>query len=109
MKCSLRSIDLYRGDAAVSSSGAGRTHRIRTVLRSRTPGLGTSFRDAERTALRRIVEHPEIGLARRGTRRLSVDGFPYHIVYRVAPVDVEVLAVAHRGGGPGTGSGGYDA
>lgn len=65
------------------------------------PGLGTSFRDTVQAVLDRIVAHPEIGASRRSTRRVMVAGFPYDIVYRVTPPDLEVLAVAHHRRRPG--------
>jgi plasmid stabilization system protein ParE len=64
-------------------------------------GLGVAFRDAVRMVLDRLLEHPESGELRPGTRRLVVSGFPYDIVYRVTPMDLEVLAVAHHRRRPG--------
>ncbi len=64
-------------------------------------GLGKSFRDAVRSVLDRVVENPEIGASRNGVRRMLVTGFPYDIVYRVATLDLEVLAVAHHRRRPG--------
>jgi plasmid stabilization system protein ParE len=64
-------------------------------------GLGAAFRDAVRAVLDRLLEFPEIGEPRHGTRRLMVAGFPYDIVYRVTTMDLEVLAVAHHRRRPG--------
>lgn len=65
------------------------------------PGLGVTFRGAVRAVLDRLIEHPELGETRRGTRRLMVAGFPYDIIYRVMAVDIEVLAIAHHRRRPG--------
>ena len=64
-------------------------------------GLGHQFLAAVRACLDRILAHPEIGVRRRATRRLVVDGFPYDVVYRVQPDAIEVLALAHHRRRPG--------
>jgi plasmid stabilization system protein ParE len=53
-------------------------------------------REIER-ALSRIAEAPErYPLTRFGQRRFVLVNYPYDVVYRVAPNDIEIIAVAHH-------------
>ena len=65
-------------------------------------GLGLQFRDAVRQSLDRVTAAPEIGEARGVTRRLPVNGFPYHVVYRATLADggAQQLLGALRALGP---------
>lgn len=64
-------------------------------------GLGLQFRDAVRQSLDRVTAAPEIGEARGVTRRLPVNGFPYHVVYRATLAEIVVIALAHHRRRPG--------
>ena len=71
---------------------------------ARHPGLGAEFFDAVAATLSRVETNPEIGtpLSTDGrTRRLLVTRFPYHIVYRLRPADVVIVAIAHTKRRPG--------
>jgi plasmid stabilization system protein ParE len=68
------------------------------------PGLGGELFDAVTNALSRIAQNPEIGArisADPRTRRLLVQKFPYHIVYRLTEAEIVVVAVAHLKRRPG--------
>ena len=48
-------------------------------------------------AMARISESPErYPLTRRGRRRIVLLNYPYDVVYRVTPGDVEIVAIAHH-------------
>ena len=50
----------------------------------------------------RIVEHPQIGTPTAAeTRKLPFRGFPYSLVYRLAPDHIVIVAIAHRRRRPG--------
>ena len=54
------------------------------------------FLDDVEAALDLIAEAPERWpLFRAGTRRYVMSAFPYSILYRVTPGEIQVLAVAH--------------
>jgi plasmid stabilization system protein ParE len=57
--------------------------------------VSRSFATAVSTAVRLMLEHPQIGV-RTGVkaRRLAVHGFPYDLVYRVAGETLVILAVS---------------
>lgn len=68
------------------------------------PGLGGELFDAPTNALSRVAQNPEIGVrisADTRTRRLLVQKFPYHIVYRLTETEIIVVAVAHLKRRPG--------
>lgn len=53
-------------------------------------------------ALARIAEAPErYPLTRYGRRRFVLLNYPYDVVYRVLPDEVEIVAVAHHARRPG--------
>jgi len=61
-------------------------------------GLGAEFFDEVAATTAQLEARPEIGAAvsKDGpTRRLLVPRFPYQVVYRVAPDEIVILAVAH--------------
>ncbi|MBL8683290.1 MAG: type II toxin-antitoxin system RelE/ParE family toxin [Myxococcales bacterium] len=67
-------------------------------------GLGGDFLDAVAATLERIDTTPELGVPTsqdRRTRRLLLARFPFHLVYRVAPAELVVIAVAHTKRRPG--------
>ncbi len=71
---------------------------------SRRPGLGVEFVDAVAETLMRVQTHSEIGMtisADGQTRRAVVPNFPYHVVYRIRPGEIVVVAVAHMKRRPG--------
>jgi plasmid stabilization system protein ParE len=48
-------------------------------------------------ALSRIAETPErYPLTRLGRRRFVLLNYPYDVVYRVTPTEIEIIAVAHH-------------
>ena len=70
----------------------------------RRGGLGGEFFDAVTAALSHIETNPEIGMtisADGHTRRLLVARFPYHIVYRLRPTEIVIVAIAHLKRRPG--------
>jgi plasmid stabilization system protein ParE len=65
------------------------------VRRSATAAAGF-VREIEH-ALARIAEAPErYPLTRFGRRRFVLLNYPYDIVYRVTPIRIEIIAVAHH-------------
>lgn len=63
-------------------------------------GLGDEFIDAVESASRGLAQWPEAGTPVASAsalqlRRVRVEGFPYHLPYRVHGDMVDVLAVAH--------------
>jgi toxin ParE1/3/4 len=70
----------------------------------RRKGLGGELFDAVSHTIEVIREHPEIGAARTGrlpSRQLRVQGFPYHLAYRIREHDIYVIAIAHTKRRPG--------
>lgn len=68
------------------------------------PGLGGDFYDAVNETIDLIKTHPEIGApisADHKTRRSRVPNFPYHVVYRLRPHEIVIVAVAHAKRRPG--------
>jgi plasmid stabilization system protein ParE len=68
------------------------------------PGLGAACFDAFLATLDRIAAHPEVGapaVGINGVRRAPVPGFPYQLVYRVAPDRLQIIAFAHVKRRPG--------
>ena len=63
-------------------------------------GLGAELLQEFARALARIAENPRLGISirgrrRRGLRRITVDRFPYRVVYDVRPSEIVIMAVAH--------------
>ncbi len=53
-------------------------------------------------ALARIAEAPRrYPLSRYGGRRFVLLNYPYDVVYRVLPTDLEIIAIAHHARRPG--------
>jgi len=53
-------------------------------------------------AIRRIGESPErYPVTRFGRRRFVLMNYPFDVVYRILPTEVEVIAVAHHARRPG--------
>jgi plasmid stabilization system protein ParE len=65
-------------------------------------GLGADFlREAERTQSF-LVQFPGVGRQLTdGSRRVALQRFPYHLVYRLDPDRIWILAVAHHRRQPG--------
>lgn len=60
------------------------------------------FADALDRAWVRIADFPALGTpGKLGTRLLTLNKFPYSLVYRIEPDRVRVIAVAHHGRRPG--------
>ncbi|HET7436372.1 MAG TPA: type II toxin-antitoxin system RelE/ParE family toxin [Thermoanaerobaculia bacterium] len=67
------------------------------VYDSQRPRAGVRFRDAVKTALTRLTDHPELGRsARYGVRRYVIPGWPYDVVYELRAETILVIAVAHH-------------
>jgi plasmid stabilization system protein ParE len=67
-----------------------------------SPGRGAEFAAEVRVTTEWIVRHPSWGppfLA--GTRRKTLRGFPYSIIYLQGPGSIDVVAVAHQRRDPG--------
>jgi plasmid stabilization system protein ParE len=66
--------------------------------------LGRELFDAVVESVESLHTTPEIGTplsADRCTRRLLLPRFPYHVVYRLSPAEIVVVAVAHAKRRPG--------
>ena len=62
------------------------------------PGLGAELYDEVVATITRLQASPESGVPISRdprTRRVIVSRFPYQVVYRLAPSEIVVLAVAH--------------
>jgi hypothetical protein len=60
------------------------------------PGLGATFRDEAKTAVRRITQQPFAWhLMGRNIRRCQTNRFPYGIIYEPLPDEIVIIAVAH--------------
>lgn len=58
-----------------------------------------------RAATRLLLQHPEMGSRRLGGRRgLSMNVFPFTVIYRVSPDDIKILVVKHDRKRPSYGS-----
>jgi plasmid stabilization system protein ParE len=71
---------------------------------SKRPGLGAEFLDEVALAINRLASGPEAGNPMSGdqkTRRLFVARSPYHIVYRIRPDEIVIVALAHLKRRPG--------
>ena len=66
---------------------------------SQRRGLGDEFIEAVEDVLASLRDWSSAGTpvetGGHGFRRMRVDGFPYHLPYRVTDNEVQVLAVAH--------------
>ena len=70
----------------------------------RRAGLGGEFFDAVAATLSLIETNPEIGTAISPdgqTRRTLVTRFPYQVVYRIRPIEIVIVAIAHVKRRPG--------
>jgi len=66
------------------------------------PGLGEEFIGEVEQVVALIAKNPAVGGTYLGeTRRVLVRRFPYSVVYRSAPGEIRVLAVAHQHRRPG--------
>jgi toxin ParE1/3/4 len=60
-------------------------------------GLGAVFLDEVERTIRKILEHPELGMVMQGAvRRRMVWRFPYSLLYSVTPSGIRILAVMHQ-------------
>lgn len=70
------------------------THAGKTVAQA--------FRNEVQRVTRQLREHPESGLRiDYKARRFPVHGFPFDVIYRVAPAALIVVALAHQTRRPG--------
>ena len=71
------------------------------------PGLGEEFIDEANRTLEFIERHPRVGRpiprsnSERGMRRVSMNRFPYAVIYRERGDVVQVVAFAHHRRKPG--------
>lgn len=70
---------------------------IRQFISQDNPAAAARVRDAIRTAVGRLGEHPNLGRAGRveGTRELVITAAPYIVAYRIAENQIRILAVIH--------------
>jgi len=86
----------FHPEAVAEALGAARWYR------QRNPDAAGAFLAELERALLRIAEAPEgWPVIELGRRRFVLRRFPFSIVYRVRPGQVEVLAVAHGRRRPG--------
>ena len=65
-------------------------------------GVGQEFLRAVEQALDRLLHDPSARpTAGRGVHRQFVDRFPFDLLYRIRPAQIEILAVAHHSRKPG--------
>ena len=75
---------------------------ISLYYESLAAGLGADFLVELNRTLAFLLQFPGAGRAiRHGSRRLSLRRFPYHLIYRVEPTCVYILAIAHHRRRPG--------
>jgi plasmid stabilization system protein ParE len=61
------------------------------------PDLGHAFIAEFERSIGLLALYPTLGAPwRRGIRRLPLRRFPFSIIYRLGPSDIEVFAVAHQ-------------
>jgi addiction module RelE/StbE family toxin len=67
-------------------------------LAAANPVAASSMRERLLTAVEPLADMPELGREGRvrRTRELIVSGTPYLVVYRIAPLRVEIIAVRHH-------------
>jgi toxin ParE1/3/4 len=71
------------------------------------PRLGSELLEEVERTLELIRRHPRAGTpvprvrTERGTRRVPLDRFPYSVVYRERPTEIQVVAFAHHSRKPG--------
>lgn len=69
----------------------------RDYIDERRPGYGSLFVDAIEAEFERIAEFPRMGKQLvLGTRRRTVRGWPYSIVYQPVLGTIYIIAVAHH-------------
>lgn len=69
---------------------------------SRSAQAAAAFFDEIETGLQKIAERPEAWpMFLHETRRFLLRRYPYSLVYRVKPLTIEVVAVAHAKRRPG--------
>ena len=69
----------------------------------RRSGLGAEFFDSVTAVTSLIQAHPQIGTfdPETRTRRMSVERFPYQVVYHVSDEEIIIVAIAHSKRRPG--------
>lgn len=61
-----------------------------------SPGLGATFRDEVKAAVRRITKQPLAWHLMKGNiRRCQTSRFPYGIIYEPLPEEIVIIAVGH--------------
>jgi hypothetical protein len=86
-------------------SEAARAEHLEHVAfyEARRAGLGARYLSAFDAAIERVCEHPDrFAVAHLpDIRRLRLPGLPVTILYRIAAVGIDVLALAHHSRRPG--------
>jgi toxin ParE2 len=90
-------------EIALPSPGHCRGRGCRAVYyEARRPGFGGFFQESLLRCVDQIAETPrryarvEAPVSAREIRNLSLDGFPYSVIYEVFEDEVVILAVAHQ-------------
>ena len=69
---------------------------------SRSRASALDFRDELKSALSRLRKAPNAcSPFLHGTRRILLDRFPYFVVFRERPHDIQIVAIAHAKRRPG--------
>ena len=90
------------GEAEFVRAASDELREAAAYYERRRPKLGIRFLDAVEQALNRLAGEPLLGTRLGGaTRRQTVDGFPYVLIYRADREPIRVLAVAHVRRRPG--------
>lgn len=81
----------------ILSPAADREFEEATIWYEQKAGLGTVFVERVQEALDRIGQLPELhAMVYQDIRRARVQRFPYSVLYRVLPDQVEVIALFHN-------------
>ncbi len=80
--------------------GAARAEHLEEVAfyESRSPGLGAAYLAEFEAVMARICANPAL-YPRMGDvdiRKATLKRFPFHVIYRVMPTQIVVLAIAHH-------------
>lgn len=64
--------------------------------------IAQDFHNAAMQAAGRLLEYPELGVRiKHACRRFNLNDYPYSLIYRVTPVAITIVAVAHHSRRPG--------
>ena len=65
---------------------------------SRLPGLGADYLSDFETVMSRICTSPDFypWIEESGLRKAGLRRFPFHVIYRVDPTQILIVAIAHQ-------------